>query len=71
MIQTHKLVSFPIIMVGKEYWQQINDWFKNTLLEEGMVSESDFDIFHVVDTVEEAVTIIEEFYHKYALRPNF
>lgn len=71
LIQTNKLISFPIIMVGKEYWEPLNDWFKNSLLKEGMVSESDFDIFHIVDTVEEAVAIIEEFYNKYALKPNF
>jgi predicted Rossmann-fold nucleotide-binding protein len=58
-------------MVGKEFWGPLDDWFKNTLLKDGMVSESDFNIFHVVDTVEEAVAIIEEFYHKYALKPNF
>ena len=71
LIQTNKLISFPIIMVGKEYWEPLNDWFKNSLLKEGMVSEEDFKIFHIVDTVEEAVAIIEEFYHKYALKPNF
>ena len=36
-----------------------------------MISETDFDIYHVVDTVDEAVAIIEEFYNKYAPKPNF
>lgn len=71
LIQTNKLISFPIIMVGKDFWEPLNEWFLNSLLEEGMISKDDFNIFHIVDTVEEAVGIIEEFYHKYALKPNF
>ena len=71
LIQTDKLVDFPIIFYGKEYWQGLIDWFRNTLLEEKMISPEDMDLFKVVDTPEEAVTIIEEFYNKYAPKPNF
>ena len=71
LIQTDKLVDFPIIFYGKEYWQGLIDWFRNTLLEEKMISPEDMDLFKVVDTPEEAVAIIEEFYNKYAPKPNF
>ncbi len=71
LIQTEKLSDFPIILVGKDYWQGLIDWFRNTLQAEKMVSESDFDIFHVVDTADEAVRIIEGFYNKYAVKTNF
>lgn len=71
LIQTEKLSDFPIILVGKDYWQGLIDWFSNTLLAEKMISASDFDIFHVVDTADEAVKIIEDFYNKYAVKPNF
>lgn len=71
LIQTEKLSDFPIILVGKDYWQGLIDWFRNTLLAEKMISASDFDIFHVVDTADEAVKIIEDFYNKYAVKPNF
>ncbi len=71
LIQTDKLVDFPIIFYGKEYWQGLIDWFRNTLLEEKMISPEDMDLFTVVDTPEEAVAIIEEFYNKYAPKPNF
>lgn len=71
LIQTDKLVDFPIIFFGKEYWQGLIDWFRNTLLEEKMISPEDMDLFKVVDTPEEAVAIIEEFYNKYAPKPNF
>ena len=71
LIQTNKLVSFPVVLYGKEYWQGLLDWFRDTLLANNMISETDFDIYHVVDTVDEAVSIISEFYNKYAPKPNF
>ncbi len=71
LIQTNKLVSFPVILYGKDYWKGLLDWFKDTLLTHGMISPGDFDIYQVVDTPDEAVAIIEEFYNKYAPKPNF
>ena len=71
LIQTDKLVSFPVILYGKDYWQGLLDWFHNTLITNHMISPEDFDIYHVVDTVDEAVDIISEFYNKYAPKPNF
>lgn len=71
LIQTHKLVRFPIILVVRDYWQGLIDWLKVRLLEENNIHEEDLDIFKVVDTAEEAVTIINEFYTTYALKPNF
>ena len=71
LIQTHKLVRFPIVLVSKSYWSGLIDWIKDKQLAEGKISEADMDIFKVVDTPQEAVTIIDEFYQKYAFRPNF
>ncbi|MBU1370152.1 MAG: TIGR00730 family Rossman fold protein [Bacteroidetes bacterium] len=71
LIQTQKLVKFPIVMVGKKYWEGLIDWIKQRMLEEGNIHEDDLEIFRLVDTAEDAVAIIEEFYRKYALKPNF
>jgi uncharacterized protein (TIGR00730 family) len=71
LIQTQKLVKFPIVLVKKSYWQGLLDWINDRMLEEGKISKEDLDIFQVVDTAEEAVKIIEDFYNKYALKPNF
>ncbi|MDA3943733.1 MAG: TIGR00730 family Rossman fold protein [Bacteroidetes bacterium] len=71
LIQTQKLVKFPIVMVGKKYWEGLIDWIKQRMLEEGNIHEDDLEIFRLVDTAEDAVAIIEEFYKKYALKPNF
>ncbi len=71
LIQTNKMVDFPVILVGTEYWSGLIDWFKKTLLAQKMIKEEDFDIFHVVDTKDEVVDIIKDFYIKYAPKPNF
>lgn len=71
LIQTDKMVDFPVVLVGSEYWKGLVDWFKGTLLKEKMIKEEDFDIFHIVDTADDAVKIIKEFYKKYAIKPNF
>jgi uncharacterized protein (TIGR00730 family) len=71
LVQTQKLVKFPIVLVKKAYWAGLVEWIKKRMLDDKMISPDDLDIFTVVDTAEEAVRIIEEFYNKYALKPNF
>jgi len=72
LIQTNKIGSFPIVLVGKEYWQGLVDWLKKTMLNmEGNISEEDLDLFKMVDTAKEAVQVIDDFYNKYNLSPNF
>jgi len=72
LIQTKKIGRFPIILVGTEYWNGILDWMYEVMFKvEGNVSKEDFDIFHLVDTPEEAVMRINDFYAKYLLAPNF
>lgn len=71
LIQTAKLVHFPIVLVDKTYWGGLVDWIKDRLLGEENISPKDMDIIQVVDTPEEAAAHIEEFYKKYSLKPNF
>ncbi len=71
LIQTMKIAKFPIILVGKKYWKGLIDWFATTMLEEGNIDKEDLKFFHVVDTADEAVAIINKFYKKYLLKPNF
>jgi uncharacterized protein (TIGR00730 family) len=71
LIQTKKIGRFPIVMVGKKFWSGIIDWFMKVLVAEKMISEEDLDLFNLVDTPEEAVAVIDEFYGKYLLSPNF
>lgn len=72
LIQTHKIEKFPIIMVGTEFWDGLFDWIKDTLLNKfGNISATDLDLFHLVDTKEEVIEILNSFYKKYDLSPNF
>ena len=71
LIQTKKIGRFPIVLVGKEFWGGMVDWIKNSLLSDGKISKKDLDLFHLVDTSDEALKIINNFYSKYTLKPNF
>jgi uncharacterized protein (TIGR00730 family) len=72
LIQTKKIGRFPIVMVGVEYWSGLIDWIKNTMLaKEKNINEEDLNLYRLVDTAEEAVLHIDQFYNKYLLKPNF
>ncbi len=71
LIQTNKIGKFPIVLVGSEFWGGLLDWFKETLLKEGMIAENDLELYRVVDTADEAVEHIRAFYEKYAVNVNF
>lgn len=72
LIQTEKIGNFPIILVGSKFWNGLIDWIKSTLLEEYQnISKKDLDLFIIVDTPDEVVDIIDNFYKKHHLRPNF
>jgi len=58
LIQTDKIGKFPIILVGKSYWQGLVDWLKDTMLEKKNISPEDMDLFHTVDTPTEAAAPI-------------
>lgn len=72
LVQTHKIDPKPIVLIGTKYWSGLIDWLKNTMLkEEHNISPKDLDLIKIVDTPEEALDHIEEFYEKHPLRPNF
>ena len=72
LIQTHKIERFPIILVGTSFWTGLIDWVKQTLLEgHGNISPEDVDLWHIVDTEDEVLEILNNFYSKYNLSPNF
>ncbi|MBK5277840.1 MAG: TIGR00730 family Rossman fold protein [Bacteroidia bacterium] len=71
LIQTKKIGRFPIVMVGKKFWGGMMGWIKNTLVEEEMIHKDDLELVNLADTPDEAVKVINEFYSKYMLSPNF
>jgi uncharacterized protein (TIGR00730 family) len=72
LMQTDKIGKFPIVLVGTDYWKGLVDWIQDVVLkEENNISAKDLDLFKVVDTAAEAVDVIDSFYGKYMLSPNF
>lgn len=71
LIQTKKIGRFPIVLVGSEFWGGLLDWFRNTLLKNGMIAEKDLELYRVVDTADDAVAHIKAFYEKYSVNVNF
>ena len=72
LIQTKKVAKFPIILVGTSFWSGLIDWVKTVLVEkEHTVSPEDLNLFKIVDTEDEVVEILNNFYKKYDLSPNF
>lgn len=72
LIQTKKIARFPIVLVGRSYWQGLIDWIETVMLgQEHNINPEDMKLINLVDTPTEAVKVIDDFYHKYLLKPNF
>lgn len=72
LIQTKKIAKFPIILVGTQFWGGLMDWIKTVMIEQNKnASPEDLNLIKVVDTAEEVVEVIDAFYKKYSLSPNF
>src|SRR5690554_852232 len=71
LIQTHKIDKFPLILVGTEFWGGLFEWIKTTLLEASNICAEDLDLVHLVDTEDEVLQILNDFYNEFNLSPNF
>lgn len=66
LVQTHKVSSFPVVLVGSEYWRGLVDWVSGSLLDGGFISPGHEEIFTVVDTAEDAVQAVLDGVHRLA-----
>ena len=72
LIQTHKIDKFPIILVGTDFWKDLMAWIRNTLLDSFKnISDADVDLIYLVDTADEVLEVLNNFYNEYELSPNF
>ncbi len=60
LIQTRKIQPFPVILVGRDYWEGLLKWMRETLLSQGMIHAADMDMLQVMDDPEEIVAYLEE-----------
>jgi len=70
LIQTGKSRRIPIILVQSDFWEGLLDWFKETLVKEGTISESDLDLIQVLDEPEDVAQAIFNHYETHDLEPN-
>jgi uncharacterized protein (TIGR00730 family) len=61
LIQTKRVRSFPVILMGREYWQGLLDWLKNTMLRDHMILPFDIEMIQVMDEPEEVVKHIQKY----------
>jgi uncharacterized protein (TIGR00730 family) len=71
LVQTQKIKSIPVILMGSSFWSGLIDWMKETLVKQGTISEADLNLFHVCDDPDDAVACLKKFYEKTEMRPNF
>jgi len=62
LVQTYRIEPVPVILVSKEYWSDLIDWFKARLVKEGAIEKKDLNLFKLVDKPEEVLSAIKSFY---------
>ncbi|MBT0770417.1 TIGR00730 family Rossman fold protein [Kineosporia sp. J2-2] len=58
LVQTRKVTSFPIVLLGTDYWQGLKDWLAGPVLSRGMIRAADLDLLTITDDVDEAVGLM-------------
>ena len=58
LVQTHKVIGFPIVLMGSDYWGGLVDWIRGTVAERGMIGPGDADLLQLTDDPDEAVEIV-------------
>ncbi len=71
LIQTQKISHFPLILIGKEYWNGLVDWLKNEMLYKKYIENKDVELFYIVDDPYEAISIINNIISKKSNVANF
>jgi hypothetical protein len=62
LIQTHKIRPFPMILVGRDYWQGLVDWLRGQVVARGHLSAADLDLLRITDDPVEVMEHITRFY---------
>jgi hypothetical protein len=64
LIQTGKVLHFPLVLVGSDYWGELLEWVRGELLADGMISPEDVDLLFVTDDLDEAIAHVLECYDR-------
>ena len=64
LIQTGKVLHFPVVLFDRDYWQEMLDWIRAELLADGMISPDDLELLYATDDGDEAVRIVLDCYER-------
>jgi uncharacterized protein (TIGR00730 family) len=70
LVQTGKVRRMPIILVGRDFWQGLLDWFRDRLVAEGTISVEDLDLVQVIDDPQAVVDAIFAHYERRGFEPT-
>jgi hypothetical protein len=62
LIQTGKIRPFPVVLLGHEFWDGLVHWMRQRLLDEGLISAHDLELFLVTDDVNAALAHVERYH---------
>jgi uncharacterized protein (TIGR00730 family) len=70
LVQTQKVTSFPIVLLGRSYWGGLLTWMRDVVLADGKISDKDLALLHVTDDVDEAVAIVRAAQREHGAAPG-
>jgi uncharacterized protein (TIGR00730 family) len=65
LIQTGKVLHFPVVLYDTAYWRPLGDWIRDRLLADGMISPEDLELLLLTDDADETVETITECYRRH------
>jgi hypothetical protein len=64
LVQTQRIRKMPVILMNKEFWAGLLEWIKHALVGNELISPLDMELFSIVDTPEQALEIVDNFYNR-------
>jgi uncharacterized protein (TIGR00730 family) len=63
LIQTGKIGNFPVVLFDSDYWEELLDWLREEMLDDGLISPEDVELLYVTDDPQEAVQLVVSRYN--------
>jgi uncharacterized protein (TIGR00730 family) len=67
LIQTGKIVHFPVVMINSAYWSGLRQWIEDRVLAEGKISREDLELTVVTDDLAHAADVVQQYYQRKVL----
>jgi uncharacterized protein (TIGR00730 family) len=68
LLATGKITRFPIVLVGRAYWNGMLGWLRETMLAEGKIGQDELDLIRIADDPDEVIKIIKEVHKGLSLK---